>query len=116
MNLKKTPAGGSRWSWTSSNQRPSEPLECLKQQGYTVGGMLDDDIVGADRAPGGPHRVRVFSGNGGIDDCDSSSRELARTIEEIDERGAIRMIFRVDRFGRGGEHHPFYKADIPAVR
>jgi hypothetical protein len=91
-------------------------VEWLKQQGYTVGGMLDDDIVGADRAPGGPHRVRVFSGNGGIDDCDSSSRELARAIEEIDGRGAIRMIFRLDRFGRGGDHYPFYKADIPAVR
>lgn len=91
-------------------------VEWLKQQGYTVGGMLDDDIVGADRAPGGPHRVRVFSGNGTIDDCDSSSRELARTIEEIDGRGAIRMIFRVDRFGRGGDHYPFYKAGFPAVR
>ena len=91
-------------------------FDWLKQQGYTIGGMLDDDIVGADRAPGGPHRVRVFSGNGTIDDCDSSSRELARTIEEIDGRGAIRMIFRVDRFGRGGDHYPFYKAGIPAVR
>jgi len=91
-------------------------LEWLKQQGYTVAGMLDDDIVGADRAPGGPHRVRVFSGNGEIDDCDSSSRELARAIEEIDGRGAIRMIFRLDRFGRGGDHYPFYKAGIPAVR
>jgi Peptidase family M28 len=91
-------------------------VEWLKQKGYTVGGMLDDDIVGADRAPGGPHRVRVFSGNGAVDDCDSSSRELARAIEEIDGREAIRMIFRVDRFGRGGDHYPFYKAGIPAVR
>lgn len=91
-------------------------LEWLKKQGYAVGGMLDDDIVGADRAPGGPHRVRVFSGNGEIDDCDSPSRELARAIEEIAGRGAIRMIFRVDRFGRGGDHYPFYKAGIPAVR
>jgi hypothetical protein len=91
-------------------------VEWLKQKGYTVGGMLDDDIVGADRAPGGPHRVRVFSGNGAVDDCDSSSRELARAIEEIDGREAIRMIFRVDRFGRGGDHYPFFKAGIPAVR
>ena len=60
--------------------------------------------------------MRVFSGNGAIDDCDSSSRELARAIEEIDGRGAIRMIFRVDRFGRGGDHYPFYKDGIPAVR
>ena len=49
-------------------------VDWLKEKGYTVGGMLDDDIVGDDPAPGAPHRVRVFSGNGEIDDCDSSSR------------------------------------------
>ncbi len=74
-------------------------LEWAKQQGYAVGGMLDDDIVGADSAAGAPHRVRLFSGNGEIDDADSPSRELARAVEEIDGRGAIRMIFRVDRYG-----------------
>jgi hypothetical protein len=91
-------------------------LEWAKQQGYTVGGMLDDDIVGADTAAGAPHRVRLFSGNGEIDDADSPSRELARAIEEIDGRASIRMIFRVDRYGRGGDHYPFYKAGLPAVR
>ena len=91
-------------------------VDWVKQQGYTVGGMLDDDIVGADPGPGGPHRVRLFSGNGEIDDADSPSRELARAIEEIDGRGAIRMIFRQDRYGRGGDHYPFYKAGLPAVR
>src|SRR6266567_407476 len=58
-------------------------LEWAKQQGYTIGGMLDDDIVGADSAAGAPHRVRLFSGNGEID---------------------------------GGDHYPFYKAGLPAVR
>jgi hypothetical protein len=91
-------------------------LEWAKQQGYTVGGMLDNDIVGADPAPGAPHRVRVFSGNGEVDDADSPGRELARAIEEIDGRSAIRMIFRVDRYGRGGDHYPFFKAGLPAVR
>ncbi|HKV23477.1 MAG TPA: M28 family metallopeptidase [Candidatus Acidoferrum sp.] len=91
-------------------------LEWVKEKGYTVGGMMDNDIVGADPAPGGPHRVRVFSGNGSIEDSDSSSRELARAIEEIDGRSAIRMIFRVDRYGRGGDHYVFYKAGFPAVR
>ncbi len=91
-------------------------LEWVKQQGYTVGGMLDDDIVGADPAPGAPHRVRLFSGNGEIDDADSPSRELARAVEEIYGRAAIRMIFRIDRYGRGGDHYPFYKAGLPAVR
>src|SRR5208282_5767695 len=91
-------------------------LEWVKQQGYSVGGMFTDDIVGADPAPGAPHRVRLFSGNGDLDDADSPSRELARAIEEIDGRSAIRLIFRQDRFGRGGDHYPFYKAGFPAVR
>jgi hypothetical protein len=91
-------------------------LEWTKQNGYTVGGMLDDDIVGADFAPGAPHRVRLFSGNGDVEDCDSPSRELARAIEEINGQSAIRMIFRIDRYGRGGDHYPFYKAGLPAVR
>ncbi len=91
-------------------------LDWVKEQGYTVGAMMDNDIVGADPAPGGPHRVRVFSGNGEIEDADSPSRELARSIEEIAGRDAIRMIFRVDRYGRGGDHYVFYKAGMPAVR
>src|SRR5258708_37626585 len=78
--------------------------------------MLDDDIVGADPTAGAPHRVRLFSGNGEIDDADSPSRELARAIEEIDGRAAIRMIFRVDRYGRGGGHYPFFKAGPPPGR
>jgi hypothetical protein len=91
-------------------------LEWVKEKGYTVGGMLDDDIVGDDPSPGAPHRIRLFSGNGEIEDADSSSRELARAIEEIDGRAAVRLIFRVDRYGRGGDHYPFYKARLPAVR
>ena len=59
-------------------------VEWIRQQGYTVGGMLDNDIVGADFAPGGPHRVRLFSGGGSGIDNDSPSRELARAIEEVD--------------------------------
>jgi hypothetical protein len=91
-------------------------LEWVKQQGYTVGGMLDNDIVGSDAAASVPHRVRLFSGSGDQDDNDSSSRELARAIEEIDGRQAIRLIFNVDRLGRGGDHYVFYKAGLPAVR
>jgi hypothetical protein len=94
----------------------SHLVDWVKQQGYTVGAMMTDDIVGADPAPGAPHRVRLFSGNGEIEDCDSPSRELARAIEEIDGRSTIRMIFRQDRYGRGGDHYPFYKAGLPAVR
>jgi Peptidase family M28 len=91
-------------------------LEYVKESGYTVGGMLDNDIVGADFAPGAPHRVRVFSGGEGRADCDTHSRELARAVEEIDGRARVRMIFRVDRLGRGGDHYPFVMAGLPAVR
>lgn len=90
-------------------------LEYLKEKEYEVGGFLNNDIVGADFAPGGPHRVRVFSG-GGPDGVDSPSRDLARTVEEIAGSEAIRMIFRLDRLGRGGDHRPFVEAGLPAVR
>ena len=91
-------------------------LEWVKQQGYTVGGMLDNDIVGSDTAAGLPHRVRLYSGSGEQDDSDSPSRELARAIEEIDGQQSIRPIFIIDRLGRGGDHYIFYKAGLPAVR
>ena len=91
-------------------------LAWARQQGYTVAGMLDNDIVGAESAPGAPHRVRLFSGAGDQDDADSPSRELARAIEETDGREAIRLIFSLDRLGRGGDHEPFYRAGLPAVR
>jgi Peptidase family M28 len=90
-------------------------LKYLQDRGYTVGGYFDNDIVGADPAPGGPHRLRMFSG-GGPDGVDSPSQELARATEEIDGRDNIRMIFRVDRLGRGGDHMPFVAAGLPATR
>jgi hypothetical protein len=90
-------------------------LEYLKEKGYTIGGFLNNDIVGADFAPGGPHRVRLFSG-GGADGVDSPSRDLARAVEEIAGRDRVRMVFRIDRLGRGGDHRPFVEANLPAVR
>jgi hypothetical protein len=104
-------------SGEEQNLLGSEHMRVWAQEhGYVVGGMLDDDIVGADSAPGGPHRVRLFSGAGEQDDADSPSRELARAIEEIDGRDAVRLIFSLDRLGRGGDHRPFYLAGLPAVR
>ena len=90
-------------------------LAFLRDRGYSIGGFLDNDIVGADFAPGGPHRVRVFSG-GGPDGVDSPSRDLARAVEEIAGRDAVRLVFRLDRLGRGGDHRPFVEAGLPAVR
>ena len=88
-------------------------LEWLRSQGYTIGGMLDDDIVGTDANE--PHRIRLFSA-GGADGVDSPSRDLARTVEEIVGSDAVRMVFRLDRLGRAGDHRPFVEAGLPAVR
>ena len=90
-------------------------LEHLREKGYQVGGFLNNDIVGADFAPGAPHRARVFSG-GGPDGVDSPSRDLARTVEEVAGADSVRMVFRLDRLGRGGDHRPFVEAGLPAVR
>ncbi|HSS44137.1 MAG TPA: M20/M25/M40 family metallo-hydrolase, partial [Thermoanaerobaculia bacterium] len=90
-------------------------LGYLQEKGYRVGGFLNNDIVGADSAPGAPHRVRVFSA-GGPDGSDSPSRDLARAVEEIAGSDSVRMVFRLDRLGRGGDHRPFIEAGLPAVR
>jgi hypothetical protein len=90
-------------------------LDYLKAKGYEIGGFLDNDIVGADFAEGAPHRVRLFSG-GGPDGVDSPSRDLARAVEEIAGRASVRLVFRLDRLERGGDHRPFVEAGLPAVR
>ncbi len=90
-------------------------LDYVREKGFTVGGFLDNDIVGADFAPGAPHRVRVFSG-GGPDGVDSPSRDLARAVEESAGRDSVRLVFRLDRLGRGGDHRPFVEEGLPAVR
>jgi hypothetical protein len=89
-------------------------LEWLTKHGYTVGGMITCDIVGATN--GSPdRRVRVFS-EGGPDGIDSPGRQMARLVEEVNGKDAVRLIFRLDRFGRGGDHRPFVEAGLPAVR
>jgi len=100
-------------------------LEWLKKQGYTVGGMITCDIVGATNgalldgsrgsARSTDRRVRVFS-EGGPDGIDSPGRQMARLVEEVNGKDKVRLVFRLDRFGRGGDHRPFVEAGLPAVR
>ena len=89
-------------------------LEWLTKQGYTVGGMITCDIVGATNGST-DRRVRVFS-EGGPDGVDSPGRQMARLVEDVNGKDAVRLIFRLDRFGRGGDHRPFVEAGLPAVR
>ena len=51
---------------------------------------------------------------------DGKARQLARYVKEIGERYVdqltVTLIFRNDRFGRGGDHTPFCKQGFTAVR
>ena len=61
-------------------------------------------------------RLRRFSGG----EVDSPSRNLARYIDTMADRYIpnldIMMIYRLDRFARGGHHRPFNAVGIPGVR
>ncbi|MBR9729629.1 M28 family peptidase [Shewanella intestini] len=61
-------------------------------------------------------RKRYFSGG----ENDSASRNLARHIKTLVDQYMtnldVMLVYRLDRFGRGGHHLPFNKAGMPAVR
>ena len=61
-------------------------------------------------------RSRRFTGG----EVDSASRNVARYVDrmadEYIENLDVMMIYRLDRFGRGGHHRPFNAVGIPGVR
>ncbi|MED5621643.1 M28 family peptidase [Ideonella sp. BN130291] len=108
-----------------------------KAQGWQVEANLNNDIVGNTRGDSGVHdntTVRVFSEgtkavetpqqanrrryNGG--EVDSPSRNLARYMATLAERHLtnlkVEMVYRTDRYGRGGDQVEFLNAGFPAVR
>ena len=110
-----------------------------KEQGWQLEGVLNNDIVGGNRTPSDTLQnnnwVRVFSEGipaaasdadikrirnlGG--ESDSASRELARYIHSVGETydfGAFtpKLIFRRDRYLRGGDHSAFNEQGFAAVR
>jgi hypothetical protein len=111
--------------------------EQAKQKGVNVAAMFTNDIVGNTLGGNGVRdrrTVRVFSEGvpstetpeeatvrrsvGG--ENDSPSRQLARFIKEIGERYVphmkVMMVYRRDRYGRGGDHIPFLERGFGAVR
>jgi Zn-dependent M28 family amino/carboxypeptidase len=107
-----------------------------KEQHLDVRAVLNDDIVGDPSDPrGGRHdrAIRVFSG--GIPpgatpeeiaeirklgaESDSPSRELARFVADVarEEHTEMepRLVFRADRFLRGGDHLAFLEEGFPAA-
>jgi len=61
-------------------------------------------------------RIRRFTGG----EVDSPSRNLARYIDRLADEYLtnldVMMIYRLDRFGRGGHHRPFNEVGVPGVR
>ena len=91
-----------------------------KDEGWTIDALLNNDMIGNSRNGAGAHddrTLRVFS-----EEVEGhQGRELARWIEWLQRtegaKGhAVRLVFRKDRFGRGGDHTPFNDAGFTAVR
>jgi peptidase M28-like protein len=111
--------------------------EQAKQKSWNVDAMFTNDIVGNTLGGNGVRdrgNVRVFSEGvpsnetpaeattrrsvGG--ENDSASRQLARFIKETQEtflpQFKVMLVYRRDRYGRGGDHIPFLERGYPAVR
>lgn len=99
--------------------------------------MLNNDIVGSPTGDDGtadPFSIRLYAqgtpttetaaqaslrlASGG--ENDSPTRQLARFISTVAQNSftnmTVHMIYRVDRFLRGGDHEPFLAQGYPAVR
>ena len=109
-----------------------------KEKNWNVSGMITNDIIGSSHAEDGHtdnNHVRLFAEGvpalkempepwrkqiqtGG--ENDSPSRELARFIKTTAERYVhgmtVNIIYRRDRYLRGGDHAPFLDAGYAAVR
>src|SRR5271165_3002609 len=106
-----------------------------KAQGWNIEAVLNNDIVGGDKSAEQDHSVvRVFSeglpaaateqeikrirGLGG--ENDSASRQLARYIADVgtayDAGVKPMLVFRPDRYLRGGDHYSFNQQGFSAVR
>jgi putative aminopeptidase FrvX len=90
-----------------------------KQRSMQIEAVLNNDIVGSDVAGNGraaSSTLRVFADG----PEDSPSRALLRYVKETAERYvpsmAIDMIFRRDRFMRGGDHTSLANEGYAAVR
>ena len=109
-----------------------------KAENWNVAAVLNNDIMGSNNSNEtnivNNTKVRVFSEGFpayetekniariralGLEN-DSKSRQLARYVKEIGERYVdhleVVMVYRSDRFLRGGDHLPYLQNGFPAVR
>lgn len=107
------------------------------EERWNLDAVLNNDMIGNIAGINGRinnHSLRVFSEGvraaetaeeaalryrqGG--EVDSASRNLARYVQRVGEQYVMNMdlvmVYRLDRFGRGGHHRPFNAAGFPGVR
>jgi hypothetical protein len=106
-----------------------------KAEGWNIEAALNNDIVGGDRnSQQDPSVVRVFSEGVPIaatdaelklirnlgGESDSSSRQIARYVAEIGRTYEVglkpMLVFRLDRYLRGGDHISFNQQGFAAIR
>jgi hypothetical protein len=109
-----------------------------KAAGRNIAGMFTNDIIGSSVGQNGVHdpfTIRCFGeGLPGVAtpavetdwrrfggwEIESAPRQLARYIKDVAENDATRMrvkvMYRRDRYGRGGDHIPFLQQGFTAVR
>jgi hypothetical protein len=109
-----------------------------KKENWNIIAMINNDMIGnsgsSETLLNDNMRVRIFSEgipayeteqmvsqrkyNSG--ENDSRARQLARYIKETGERYVeqlnVSLVFRNDRYGRGGDHSPFCQEGFTAVR
>ncbi len=114
--------------------------QLAKKEGWQLEAVLNNDIVGGNTTPGETEQdksaVRLFSegipGNATPEEIkritslglesDSPSRELARAITDVSRSYQLAtpfhpvLIFRRDRYLRGGDHRSFNQEGFAAVR
>ncbi len=111
--------------------------EQAKQKNWNIDAMFTNDIVGNTLGGNGVRdrgAVRVFSEGVPTNETpaeantrrsvggenDSPSRQLARFIKETSDSFVpqlkVMLVYRRDRYGRGGDHIPFLERGYPAVR
>ena len=108
-----------------------------KEAGWRIEAVINNDMIGnisgingvtdnttarvfseGTRVTETPEEARTRRFTGG--EVDSPSRNLARYIDRMADLYVpnldTMMVYRLDRFGRGGHHRPFNDAGFPAVR
>jgi len=109
----------------------------MKEEGWDIVGIINNDMIGnikgiddvidntsfrvfSEPIPPNPNEQALIWNRFYGGEVDGPSRQLARYIDQMTDRYMTNldavMIYRLDRFGRGGHHRPFNDAGFAGVR